>query len=301
MYLIWIAAAALAAAAPAAARRAPANLAAPASPAVAVEQLLAADRAWSQASAGTDLVSGISAMLDERVVMPLPNGGFARSKPEVATALRANPANTGARATWRPVRAGVSADGRHGFSFGYMTIEQRSKPPRYAKYLSYWVKRADGWRIAAYKRVPSPSPDGTSPLAPLAPARLITAAAGSVHLDQLRQGLIAAERGFSDEAQTIGLGPAFKRHGRADSMNMGRESAFLIGAEAIGGSMPPDPKSPVHWSAEDAIVAASGDLGVTWGLIKPHGKPPEGQPAAIPFFTIWYRDDPSQPWKYVAE
>jgi ketosteroid isomerase-like protein len=261
-----------------------------------VEELLAADRQWSQAAAGADLVSGICAMFDAAVVLPLPGGDFARTREEAAAALAANPANKGARASWSPVRAGVSGDGRHGFSFGYMTLQAADKSVRHAKYLAYWVKRPDGWRVAAYKRVPSPQAGGTPPMAPLVPRPL------PAHPDQaaLKASLIAAEQGFSDEAQRVGLHRAFESNGRADAMNMGREAAFVIGAEAIGASMPADPVSPVHWSAEDALVAGSGDLGVTWGKIRPH-KVEEGQPAEIPFFTIWYRPDPSQPWKYVAE
>ena len=37
-------------------------------------------------------------------------------------ALRANPDNAGARLEWAPIRGGISADGQHGFTFGYMTV-----------------------------------------------------------------------------------------------------------------------------------------------------------------------------------
>ena len=72
----------------------------------------------------------------------------------------------------------------------------------------------------------------------------------------------------------------------------------MIGAAVSGDSNEP---SPVSWSADDVLVAPSGDFGVTFGMIRPNGPPPEGQPAAIPFFTIWMRDGPDQPWRYVAE
>jgi hypothetical protein len=262
--------------------------------------LLAAERKWSGVSSGKDLVSGLEAMFADKVVMPLPTGGFARTKAEAVAALRRNPANVGARARWRPVRTGVSADGRHGFSFGYMTIEGADRSKRYAKYLSYWVKGPEGWRVAAYKRAPSPASEGTPDLTPLVPARRARASADRKKLARLKAGLIAAEQAFSDQAQKVGLASAFRANGRADAMNMGREAAFVIGADAIGAAMPPGGASEVHWAAEDALVASSGDLGVTWGTIRAHAPQP-GRPAAIPFFTIWYRADPSQSWKYVAE
>jgi hypothetical protein len=48
------------------------------------------------------------------------------------------------------------------------------------------------------------------------------------------------------------------------------------------------------------IVASSGDLGVTIGMIHPN-TPRAGQPANFPFFTIWRRANPTAPWRYVAE
>jgi hypothetical protein len=115
---------------------------------------------------------------------------------------------------------------------------------------------------------------------------------------------MAAEKAFSDEAQKIGIGAAFAKHGSADAMNMGgpKEPGFVIGAEAIGRAVgagnPPDGSS-VEWSADRVLVASSGDFGVTFGMIRFH-KPEPGRPAAVPFFTIWRRDG-AGPWRYIAE
>jgi ketosteroid isomerase-like protein len=49
----------------------------------AVDELLAADRAFSAASATTDLVSGLSAMFADDVVIPNPPGQFAGGKAAV--------------------------------------------------------------------------------------------------------------------------------------------------------------------------------------------------------------------------
>jgi len=279
----------------------PAAAATRADPKAAVEELLAADRAFSDAGKSTDLVSGISAMLDEKAVMPAPGATFARGKAAVVAALKANPANEGAKAEWTPIRGGISADGEHGFTFGYMTMHQEGKPDRQAKYLAYWVKRPEGWRVAAYKRNLRPEGELSAPMAPLVPAKLVPPAKDPALILKLGQSLAAAEKNFSDEAQKIGLSPAFRKNGRADAMNMGNGAAFTIGAEAIGGGFGPETASPLSWSADDVIVASSGDLGVTLGMIRLNAPPPEGQPAAIPFFTIWYRPSTSEPWRYVAE
>ena len=115
----------------------------------------------------------------------------------------------------------------------------------------------------------------------------------------------AAEKAFSDEAQKVGLGAAFAKNGRADAVNMGGPKAvsFVVGAEAIGravGEGSPTDRSEVEWRADRVLVASSGDLGITFGMIRFH-EPKKGQPAAVPFFTIWRRDDTSLPWRYIAE
>jgi ketosteroid isomerase-like protein len=283
-------------------------LAAPAGaqePQAEVDELLAADRAFAQASAKTDLVSGLSAMFAEDVIMPAPQVNFARGKAAAVAALSATPANAVSKAHWTPVRGGLSADGTHGFTYGYMTISEAGKPDRRGKYLSYWVKGPDGWRVAAYKRAPRPEGEASETVLPPALPRQLTAAfVDDATVERHRASLVAAEKAFSDEAQEIGLGPAFFRNGSPDAMNMGRGPAFTIGAEAIGrevggGASGP---SPVSWDAgEGALVAPSGDLGVTFGVIRPNVPPAEGQPTAFPFFTIWRRDAPDGRWLYIAE
>ena len=278
---------------------------APARPAAVTPQrvaddLIAADRGFAAAAAGTDTASAISALFHDDVVMPLPDARFAQGREAAAAALRANSFNLASRAEWAPVRGGVSADGQHGFTFGYMTMRGADGATRQAKYLAYWVRTPAGWRVAAYKRAIRPAGEvSAAVLAPALPTRIVrpsrTAAPG------LREELRAAEQAFSDEAQRIGIGPAFARNGSADAMNMGSGPAFRFGAAAIGAEMPQEAGSAVSWSAEDALVASSGDLGVTWGYIRANGSVPEGRPARIPFFTVWRRASPAEPWRYVAE
>lgn len=274
-------------------------------PRAALDGLLAADRAFAAASARTDLVSGISAQFAPDVVMPLPNGSFAESAEAAAAALRENPANTGARAEWAPLRGGISADGEHGFTFGYMTIHQADGTVVPAKYLAYWVRQPAGWRVAVYRR--GRRPEGavsTDLLPPALPARMVPPSADRAVWEAHRASLDAAERAFSDESQSIGLGPAFAKWGSADAMNMGREATFTLGAENIGaaiGAGAPGP-SPVSWAPDRVIVASSGDLGVTIGRIRPNTPPADGSGAAgQPFFTIWRRPTPDAPWRYIAE
>jgi ketosteroid isomerase-like protein len=278
------------------------------SPQAAVEELLAADRAFSAASARTELISGLSAMFADTVLMPLPGGRFADGREAVVAALRDNPDNVKARAEWTPVRGGISADGQHGFTLGYMTIHRDGGKQEPARYLAYWLKQGGGWRVAVYKRsrdVPGPK---AAPAPHSLPERMVAPTSDAAAMARHRDSLAAAEKAFSDEAQKIGLQAAFRTFGRPDAMNLGGPNTpgFVIGAEDISrmvGQGEPASGSSVSWAADKAVmVASSGDLGVSVGFIRRNQPPADPkQPSSFAFFTIWRRDSPSAPWRYIAE
>jgi len=267
----------------------------------AADELISADRAFSQSGASSSLTDSIAAMLDDEAVMPVQTGTFAKGKAAVVEALRANPQNASAKATWAPIRAGLSGDGTHGFTYGFMTISDEGKPDRRAKYLAYWVKRPNGWRVAAYKRAGSEAGEVQTALRPAVLLTGVASADANVRADQVA-ALRTAEQAFSDRAQKIGLGPAFTEFGTADAMNIGQSPDFTFGNTAIGADMPPGPGSPLRWAADEgAMVSPSGDLGVTFGHIHRNGPTPPGRPATIAFFTVWHRVSPDAPWRYIAE
>ena len=275
----------------------------------AVDDLIAADRAFGAASANAaNVIEGLSPMFADDVAVPVPGSRFTATKAGAIDAMRANADNVDGRADWAPVRGGISADGRHGFTFGYMTVRKPDASVVNLKYLAYWIKTPAGWRVAVYRR--RPRADGAVPtemMAPSLPARWTGAGGDAKAIEAARQSLDAAERSFSTEAQSMGLGAAFAKWGRADSINMGPPTVarFILGAPEIAksvGAGTPTNSSPVVWAPDRVIVAASGDLGVTIGMIRPNAPGADGKPQPpIPFFTIWRRDGLNGPWRYIAE
>ena len=135
---------------------------------------------------------------------------------------------------WKPIRAGVSADGTQGFTYGFATRTAKDKPPTFSKYLSYWVKRPEGWRVAAYKLVPREAGEAPADLRPAAlPERIVKPNVDAAALAAYRDELDKTERAFSDESQVDGLGAAFRKYGSADAMNVGGGADFTYGNEAI--------------------------------------------------------------------
>lgn len=274
----------------------------PASPETAVEELMDADRQFSSDAAGENIVDGIAAMLAPDAISPTPQGTFAKGKDAIVAVLRANPTNATATAEWAPIRGGISADGLQGFTYGFMIIHDAANPDRRAKYLSYWVKRPEGWRVFGYKRAGSPpGPVSTTVREPALPPNLLPDRPSAALQKKYASDLAAREKAFSDRAQEVGLRQAFIEFGSADAMNFGGGSDFTFGNVAIGEGFPPESTSPLTWAADEQVkVASTGDLGITFGFIRLK-EPQPGQPSAFPFFTVWRRDRTSDRWLYVAE
>jgi hypothetical protein len=115
--------------------------------------------------------------------------------------------------------------------------------------------------------------------------------------------LSLAEHAFSRDAQSMGLGPAFAKWGAPDAVNTGgsAHTEFVRGPQAIAASVSAGlaPNTKVEWSPTQVIVASTGDLGVSIGTIRMTLA--GGATSEVPFFTVWKRAWPSEPWRYVAE
>ena len=269
-----------------------------------VDALLAADRAFAAAAAhAASAADGLAPMFDAEAVMPLPGRGHVAGREAILAALRASPAFRDGTAAWAPIRGGISADGSQGFTFGFLTLTGGDPARRNRKYLAYWVRRPEGWRVAAWRQLPRPPGEvSTAMLPPSLPGFAARPSRDPRRLAAHRRSLAAAEQAFSDRAQRGGLRAAYREYGRADAMNMADGAGFAIGLEAITAHFPDgEGASPVRWSTTRSLVAASGDLGVSIGTIYRNAPGAEGRPDAFPFFTVWRRDRPDGPWRYIAE
>ena len=191
-----------------------------ADPAEVAAELLATDSAFAAAGRNLPVVEALAPMLADDVEMPAP-GGFIMGRDSVLKALKANPLNTTAHFHWKPVRVGVSADGRQGFTFGYGAVVSGDSTSTPLKYLAYWVKGSGGWHAVAYKRGRASGPADPSPMDAALPPKLVAAETDPARIEAFRQSLDTAERAFSRDAQQIGLQAAFARYGRTDAVNMG--------------------------------------------------------------------------------
>jgi ketosteroid isomerase-like protein len=241
-------------------------------------------------------------MFADDVVMSA--AGVLRNGREDALAqLRSAPENLNGHLEWAPVRGGISDDGQHGFTFGFMSLVRADSSRVPLKYLAYWVKQGPEWKVAVYRRVRRP--EGEVPAAmrePSVPARSVAPTHDASVISRHARELGDAERNFSTLASKIGLGAAFTQNAAPDAMNMGGQQSvdFLYGPEAIGAGVGAGQTGPstLTWGPDTVLVASSGDLGVTIGHINAPGRG-GGPPQRIPFFTVWKKV--GGVWKFVAE
>ena len=271
-------------------------------PARGVEDLIAVDREHARRAEQRPVVDALGGMFADDVVLSA-YGAFHAGRDSALARLRTVPENLTARMEWAPVRGGISADGRHGFTYGFMTLVRADSSRLPLKYLAYWVKKPDGWKVAVYRRAPRPEGQVATtmraPSLPDAPARLTS---DSSVIASHAKALGDAEREFSALAGRIGLGPAFTQNAAPDAMNMGgpQSADFLYGPDAIGAGVGQGASGPstLTWGPERVLVASSGDLGVTIGYILPKPEPGTEQ-RRLPFFTVWKKVNGV--WKFVAE
>lgn len=276
-------------------------------PAQTAFDVLRADREFARRASGASFPQSLREGFLPGVMMPAPPMRVVVGVDSVLAVFAKSP-DAGGRMTWTPVGAGVSGDGTHAYTVGVGSVHREDGTRSQFKYLSYWIHVGDAWRVAAWRRRPVDTNvvlDSTM-LAPLLPARPLPAAdaAGVV---AYRQSLVAAEQGFSDLAQRIGVGAAFAEMGDEQAVNVGPSSLgrFVVGpraiAMAVSGNQPLTAPSAITWNADTALVAPSGDLGITFGVIRPKQVPADNPNAGASFFTIWRRSSPNAPWRYVAE
>ena len=130
----------------------------------------------------------------------------------------------------------MSGDGRHGFTAGFMTLHRADGATTPMKYLAYWEKQSAGWRVLAYKRGVAKTPAPPMPVSFVLPKQTVSPATDAATIERYRESLAEAERSFSRDAQTMGIGPAFKHYGHPEAINLGGPDVptYLLGNAQIG-------------------------------------------------------------------
>ena len=246
------------------------------------DALLAADRTLSARTASLGMVDGFLPGLTGGGAYLHPGAPLLRGSETIRMFLQSS--DTLEKLTWSPVFADVSADGRLGYSYGFVRGDGKR-----GKYLACWQKEREGWRVVAYARsrtVPVTDSIAAVNVVPSAPVR------GRADPAQL----ISADSLFAAMSVSQGAKPAFLAFAAEDAISFGGGPQLNRGRAAIGAAFDGFPSGAVlAWWPVGAAIAESGDLGCTIGEATI-----ESLHQYSKYLTIWKRQKDGS-WKFVAD
>ena len=267
-------------------------------------RLLAADKAYSDFSAKTNLLEGTMNMVAQAIIYIAP-GAYITTADQVRTLLLSNPANSIAVLTWTAVRADVSADAQRGYTYGFTEIKQPDGSILPGKYIAYWKRQSDGaWKLGAYRR--NVRPAGAVALTP--PPGFETPSYKHYRYFPKTDAtselavVFAADQAFSDLAQS-GVSSAFVAFAAPDAAVLGRTAAIGFGTQAIIDNQKDALPGSLIWSPSFGDVAETGDIAFTTGIALIRTKNPDGTWTVTgqgKYLTVWKKQLNGE-WKFVID
>lgn len=247
------------------------------------DALLAADRTLAERTSSLGLVGGFLPALTSGAAYLHPGAPLLRGSEQIRTFLESD---TLEKVTWSPAFADVSADGRLGYSYGFV----RSDGKR-GKYLACWQKERDGWKVVAFARSRTAPPAVTDSVAPV---DVVPSAPVRGRADPAQ--LLSADSAFAAMSVSQGARPAFLAFAADDAISFGGGPQMNRGRAAIGAAFDGFPSGAVlAWWPVGAAIAESGDLGCTIGEATI-----ESLHQYSKYLTIWKRQRDGS-WKFVAD
>jgi len=269
----------------------------------AVDSLIQAEQAFARTSVEKGMKEAFLAYLAEDAILfrpgPIPGKAWLRDRPAPAIVL-----------SWRPAYAEVARAGDVGFTFG--PWELRSQDPKdtdvaYGTFVTVWRKQADGsWKVAVDLGTSGPKPaEAVATAAPVEKGKTppgAGGAAGAAKIDVAAETekLLAADRELSLTSAVKGAVAAFHGHLAAHVRLLQDGAAPARGPAAAEAELGRHP-GKLTWEPAGGGVAASGDLGYTYGTadLAPSA-PATGAPARSSYQRIWERA-PGGGWKVVVD
>jgi ketosteroid isomerase-like protein len=268
------------------------------------DALLRADLGRADSVAHRGYAVGLSGLFTDDVVYLRGGLPIVRGRPAARAIIAAESLGTRATVRWQPVRAEASRDGKSGYSYGYSVYgaaQPTTTSVRIDRYIAFWRREAEGWRIAGYAET-----YGTPPALLALPAAAQSSAMKDMPMPRMRGALEAirsADSDFSRDAAKFGTGEAFGRYAAEDAQIFSGPGEFISGPRAITQSFgPTTTKNSLVWHPVHGEVSAAGDLGFTVGNAVFTGEREDGAPLVrhSKYLTVWKRQRDGT-WRYVVD
>ena len=268
-------------------------------PRTAVATLLAADSALA-AAAARGLRAGLIGGMAEDAVLLYPGASIAHGRARAAHLLDSSPGAAATHATWRPMRAEVSADGTRGYSYGRgVTARHAATSASGMHYVAWWRRDGGRWVLAAwlFQRTRATPPDtlATWPCHDVSPVAAPLTHANS-H-EESRAAVIAADSAFAARADTAGPAAAFAEYAADDAVSLGARPVPTCGKAEIGAQFQGGAPGDLRWAPIVGDAAASADLGYTVGSATVRAR---AGTFHSKYITVWKRQGDGS-WRFVAD
>jgi len=259
-----------------------------------LQKMVATERAFSATSARIGVRDSFIQYFAPNGVMFAP--GPVNAHQELSRQPKLN-GRARATLTWYPTLAEISRDGSLGYSTGpYFITDTATKKKTYnGHFFSLWRRQPNGeYRVILDIGTPNKSP---KPVAQ-APVALKAIPGSSSPLPPAKgTDLVAAEKKFFDESEQVSYPAALKKHVAKPSMffRPQRPATNIAAVDAVY-----DLTDPLltTWKPLGAEVAASGDLGYTfgeYGISQGRGTAEKGY-----FVRVWRRQADGS-WKVAID
>ena len=270
------------------------------------DSIVAVDVRRGALGAGRDWVDVSAAPLAEDVIYLAPGAPLVVGRDAARTILATQRPPADAVVAYEPLVAGISRDGRSGFTYGSRSTTLPSAAAndrvQIARYIAYWRQTRSGWRIAAYSDVGSdPIPPGIA--AELAAPRPSLMRQHSERAERAVRLIWQTDSLFSLAADRDGVASAFAAN-VADygATFAGTGTLLAVGPQAVRAELEARRNGSLTWSPVFADAAESADLGFTVGDYVFTGP---GASGAITqrfgkYLTIWKLQSDGH-WKFVVD
>jgi ketosteroid isomerase-like protein len=273
---------------------------------VALREMVEAERAFAAMGAEKGVYDSFFKYFGEEGI------GFSPHPEKFREGARRNPPLTPRPARqfkleWWPVYGDVAESGDLGYNTGPSLVSDltsQNRPARHGYFFSVWKKQPDGtWNVAVDMGTDTPGADVAqqdrqryvrAPQDESKKVKLRDAAAGRAEMMQL-------ESEFLQAAQIRGGRDAYAAY-MGQHCRIHRPGRFpIVGSEAAGEYFAGLKLAVTQWEGIDGGVAASGELGYTYGRYEIKKAENGAERTEKGYFTrVWKRDGKGN-WKLVAD
>ncbi|MFL5382235.1 MAG: hypothetical protein ACJ8GN_06940 [Longimicrobiaceae bacterium] len=259
---------------------------------IAEAALVAAERAFEQATLREGVRDGFIRFADDSAII------FRPEPVNAIASMRSRPA-TKIQLAWHPAYAHAATSGEIGFTTGPSQVKDSTGALLgYGNYVTVWRRGADGWKWVVDLGTSNPQPHPEPPLW-VPPGRGTPSREAGPDDETAARALLAADSDFAARAERGGFAGALESFGDP-GMRLLRDGALPhVGLPAALAAAVADSARRYSSTPARAFASAAGDFGWTYGEYR-YVHAGAGRRETGHYVRIWTRDGRA-PWRLVLD